>query len=60
MFYTVNSRDIKKVREYDQELPQSQTADKHKFKWQFSESLLTMKVSNASKTCYEKVRSNLT
>ena len=41
---------LKLVREYDQEIQWSQTADKLKFKWQFSESHLTMKVSNASKT----------
>ena len=43
------------VSEYEQEIPQSKTADKLKFIRQFSESRLTMKVSNASKTCYEKV-----
>ena len=48
---------INQNSEYDQEIPHSQTADKLKFKWQFCESRLTMKVSNASKTCYEKVHS---
>ena len=51
---------LKKISEYDQEIPQPQTTDKLKFKGQVSESRLTMKVSDASKTCYEKVHSTST
>ena len=42
--FTLSTAEIsKQISEYDQEIPQSQTADKLKFKRQFSESRLTMR-----------------